>query len=176
MGPCLTGFISDAEHPGLLGERTVGFSSLGSHWAQQNFRARMPAAESCCCALKASRDLPCCHSSFLPVISKSAFIVTCFDWEPLEILNNVLLIKSSKIPLLTEYWEERVGRRTDGNLRSVAPHDLILWPSVSEKEKRLIHKQPETKILLVSFYCTSGNQPIMFRTLGDWKGVCCCCF
>lgn len=39
--------------------------------------------------------------------------MTCFDWDPLEILNNVLL-KSSKTLLLTEYWEERVGRRTDG--------------------------------------------------------------
>lgn len=67
------------------------------------------------------------HFPSLPVTPKAAFIVTCFDWEPLEFLNNVLLI-SSKTPLLTEYWEERVGRRVDGrgNFHFVAAHDLIL--------------------------------------------------
>lgn len=59
-----------------------------------------------------------------PVISKAAFTVTCFDWEPLEILNNVLL-KSSKTPLLTEYWEERVGRRTDG--KGESPFCGSMW-------------------------------------------------
>ena len=61
--------------------------------------------------LKVSRSALLVTIASLLVTSRTPFIVTCFDWKPLEILSNVLL-KSSTTSLLTEMgrksgWEDQ---------------------------------------------------------------------
>lgn len=113
------------------------------------------------CTLTVSRSALLVTVASLLVTSKTPFIVTRVDRKPLEILSNVLL-KSSTTSLLTEMGREWAGRPMERwNLPPVAPHDLILWLSKSEKKKQIDSKTTRDQN-------TSGNQPIMFRTPSYW--------
>ena len=119
--------------------------------------------------LKVSRCALLVTVASLLVTSKISFIVTCFDRKLLEILSNVLL-KFSTTLLLTE-----MGRKSGqedqwkGGISLLWLHMIWFCDFQSlEKKKWIDSITTRDQILLVSFYCTSGNQPIMFRTPSYW--------
>lgn len=143
-------------------------SSLGSHLRPTTFPDLCTNREAALLIHRKHPETCFVNDASFPIISKAAFTVICFDWEPLEIPSNPLL-KFSKIPLLIELGGQKNWGK--GGISLLWLHMIWFCDLQSLKKNiELIHKQPGTKILLVSFYCTSGNQLIMCKTLGDWKG------
>ena len=90
------------------------------------------------CTLKVSRSMLVTIASLL-VTSRTPFIVTCFNWQPLEILSNVLL-KSSTTSLLTEMGRKSGQEdRWKGEISLLWLHMIWFCDFQSLKKKKKIN-------------------------------------
>lgn len=158
---------------------SVDCSSLGSHWDQQNSQACVLGEKQHYFTLKHTKTCFTAHFCFPSSNFQGSFHCDLLKWVFwIYKLPWIFWTMFSLNLVKPHFWQssgKKSGEETGwkGGISLLWFHRIWLCDLQSLKKKiRLIHKQPGTKILLVSFYCTSGNQPIMFRTLGDWKGFC----